>query len=78
MKPRHSRRCIARPHLFDELGPINDETASVIAQLLTDLHLQFEQRFLSQIMRHHDAIRQPPTNPNQLCSTGLSESDEPF
>ena len=78
MKPRHSRRCIARPHLFDELGPINDETASVIAQLLSDLHLQFEQRFLGQIMRHHDAIRPPPKNPNPLCLTARSQSDEPF
>ena len=78
MKPRHRRRCTARPHLFDELGPINDETASVIAQLLSDLHLQFEQRFLGEIMRHHDAIRPSPKGPNQLCLTARSESDEPF
>ena len=78
MKPCHRRGCKARPHLFDDLGPINDETAAVIAQLLSDLHLQFEQRFLGQIMRHHDAIRQPSEQPNQLCSTGLSESDELF
>ena len=78
MKPRHSRRCTERPHLFDELRPINDETASVIAQLLSDLHLQFEQRFLGEIMRHHDAIRKLPENPKQLCLTGLSEADEPF
>ena len=78
MKPRQSRRCKARPHLFDELGPITDETASVIAQLLSDLHLQFEQRFLGEIMRHHDAIGPPPKNPKQPRLTGLSESDEPF
>ena len=60
MKPRQSERGKARPHLFDELGPITDETAAVIAQLLSDLHLQFEQRFLGQIMRHHDAIRHRP------------------
>ena len=78
MKPRQSRRCKARPHLFEELGPIPDETAAVIAQLLSDLHLQFEQRFLGEIMRHHDAIQPPPTNPNPLCSTGRSEADEPF
>ena len=78
MKPRQSRRGKARPHLFDELGPINDETAAVIAQLLSELYLQFEQRFLGEIMRHHDAIGPPPKNPNPLCLTGLSESDEPF
>ncbi len=78
MKPRQNRRREARPHLFDELGPISDETASVIAQLLSDLHLQFEQRFLGEIMRHHDAIRPPPKNPNPPCLTPLSESDEPF
>ena len=78
MKPRQSRRCKAHPHLFDELGPISDETASVIAQLLSDLHLQFEQRFLGEIMRHHNAIRPPPKNPNPLCLTRLSQSDEPF
>lgn len=78
MKPRQSRRCEARPHLFDELGPITDETAAVIAQLLSDLHLQFEQRFLGEIMRHYAAIRPPPKNPNQPWLTGLSESDEPF
>ena len=78
MKPRHSRRCTERLHLFDQLGPINDETASVIAQLLSDLHLQFEQRFLGQIMRHHAAIRKLPENPKPLSLTGLSEADEPF
>ena len=78
MKPRQSRRCKARPHLFEELRPITDETAAVIAQLLSDLHLQFEQRFLGEIMRHHDANRKPPKNPKQLCFTRLSESDEPF
>ena len=78
MKPCQSQRCEARPHLFDELGPITDETASVIAQLLSDLHLQFEQRFLGEIMRHHDYIRPPPKNPNQPWLTGLSQSDEPF
>ena len=78
MKPRQSRRCKARPHLFDELGPITDETAAVIAQLLSDLHLQFEQRFLGEIMRHHDSIRPPPRNPNQPWLTGLSDSYEPF
>ena len=50
----------------------------MIAQLLSDLHLQFEQRFLGEIMRHHDAIRKLPKNPKQLCLTGLSEADEPF
>ena len=78
MKPRHRRHCTARPHLFDELGPITDETTAVIAQLLSDLHLQFEQRFLGEIMRHHDAIRTSPKNSNPLCLTGLSQSDEPF
>ena len=78
MKPRQSRRGKARPHLFDELGPITDETAAVIAQLLSDLHLQFEQRFLGEIMRHHDAFRPPPKNPNPPCLTGLSQADEPF
>jgi hypothetical protein len=78
MKPRQSRHCEARPHLFDELGPISDETASVIAQLLSDLHLQFEQRFLGEIMRHHDAIAPPPKNPNPPRLTKLSETDEPF
>ena len=78
MKPCQSRHCKARPHLFDELGPITDETASVIAQLLSDLHLQFEQRFLGEIRRHHNAIRPPPKNPNPLCLTGRSEADEPF
>jgi len=77
MKPRRSRRCEARLHLFDELGPITDETASVIAQLLSDLHLQFEQRFLGEIMRHHDAIRPTAQDPTQLCLTRRSESDEP-
>ena len=75
MKPCHRPRGKARPHLFDDLGPITDETAAVIAQLLSDLHLQFEQRFLGEIMRHHDAIRPPPTN--ALCLTRRSESDEP-
>ena len=74
MKPRQNRR----PDLVDELGPISDETASVIAQLLSDLHLQFEQRFLGQIMRHHDSIRPPPKDPNQPWLTGLSDSDESF
>ena len=78
MKPCHRRGCKACPHLFDDLGPINDETASVIAQLLSDLHLQFEQRFLGEIMRHHDAIRPPPKNPKPLRLTGLSQADEPF
>ena len=78
MKPCHRQGCKARPHLFDELGPITDETTAVIAQLLSDLHLQFEQRFLGEIMRHHDAIRPPPKGPNQLCLTARSESDEPF
>lgn len=70
MKPRQS--------LFDELGPISDETASVIVQLLSDLHQQFEERFLGEIMRHHDSIRPPPRNPNQPWLTGLSDSSEPF
>lgn len=78
MKPRQHRRRKARPHLFDELGPISDETASVIAQLLSDLHLHFEQRFLGEIMRYHDSIRASPKNPNQPWLTGLWDSDEPF
>ena len=68
----------ARPDLIDELGPISDETASVIAQLLSDLHLQFEERFLGQIRRHHNSIRPPPKHPNQPWLTGLSDSDESF
>jgi hypothetical protein len=78
MKPSQNQRCKARPHLFDELGPISDEAASVIAQLLSDLHMQFEERFLGEIMRHHDSIRASPTNPNQPWLTGLWDSDEPF
>ena len=78
MKAGQSRRRKARPDLIDELGPISDETASVIAQLLSDLHLQFEQRFLGQIMRHHHSIRPPSQNPNQPWLTGLSDSDESF
>lgn len=78
MKPHHRPRRKAHPHLFDELGPITDETAAVIAQLLSDLHLQFEQRFLGEIMRHHAALRPPPENPHPLCPTGRSEGDEPF
>ena len=78
MKPRPNRRRKTRPDLVDELGPISDETASVIAQLLSDLHLQFEQRFLGQIRRHYDSIRPPPDNPDQPWLTGLSESDEQF
>ena len=78
MKPRPHRCREAPPHLFDELGPISDETAAVIAQLLSDLHLQFEQRFLGEIMRHHDSTRPPPKNPNQPWLTGLSDADEPF
>ena len=68
----------ARPDLIDELGPISDETAAVIAQLLSDLHVQFEERLLGQIRRHYDSIRPPPDNPDQPWLTGLSESDEPF
>ena len=78
MKPRQNRRPKAPRHLFDELGPISDETASVIAQLLGDLHQQFEERFLGEIMRHHDAIRPPPKDPNQPWLTGLWDSDQPF
>jgi hypothetical protein len=78
MNPRQNRRAKARPDLFDELGPISDQTASVIAQLLSDLHMQFEKRFLGEIMRHHDAIGAPPTNPNQPWLPGLSDSDKPF
>jgi hypothetical protein len=78
MKPSQNQRHKARPHLFDELGPISDETASVIAQLLSDLHMHFEKRFLGEIMRHHDAIGPPPTNPNQPWLPGLSDSDKPF
>ena len=78
MKPRKNRRRKAHPHLFDELGPISDETASVIAQLLSDLHLQFEQRFVGEIMRYHDSTRAPPWNPNQPWLIGLWDSDEPF
>ncbi len=78
MKAGHSQRREARPDLVDQLGPISDETASVIAQLLSDLHLQFEERFLGQIRRHHDSIRPPPPYPDQPWLTGLSESDESF
>jgi len=78
MKARQSRRRKARPDLIDELGPISDQTAAAIAQLLSDLHLQFEQRFLGQIKRHHDSIRPPPENPDQPWLTGLSDSDESF
>ena len=78
MKPHQNRRRKARPDLLDELGPISDETAAVIAQLLSDLHLQFEQRFLGQIRRHYDSIRPPPMDPNQPWLTGLSEADESF
>lgn len=78
MKAGQSRRRKARPDLVDELGPISDETASVIAQLLSDLHMQFEERFLGQIMRHHDSIRPPPKYPNQPWLTGLSDVDESF
>lgn len=78
MKPRKNQRRKTRPHLFDELGPISDETASVIAQLLSDLHTQFEDRFLGEIMRHHHCIRASPTNPNQPWLTGRGDSDEPF
>ena len=78
MKLRKNRRRKAHPHLFDELGPISDETASVIAQLLSDLHLQFEQRFVGEIMRYHRSIRAPPRNPNQPWLIGLWDSDEPF
>jgi hypothetical protein len=78
MKARQSRRPKARPHPFDELRPISDETASVIAHLLSDLHLQFEQHFLGEILRHRDAIRPPPRDPNQPWLTGLPDPDEPF
>ena len=78
MKPSQNQRRKARPRLFDELGPISDEAASVIAQLLSDLHMQFEEQFLGKIMRHHHSIRASPTNPNQPWLTGLWDSDEPF
>jgi hypothetical protein len=67
-----------KPYRFDELEPISDETASVIAQLLSDLHVQFEEQFLGQILRHCDSIRPPPKNPNQPWLTGLPDSDESF
>ena len=78
MKARPNRNRKARPDLIDELGPISDETAAVIAQLLSDLHLQFEQRFLGQIKRHYDSIRPPPENPDQPWLTERSDSDESF
>jgi len=78
MKARQSRRRKARMDPFDTMGPISDETAAVIAQLLSDLHVQFEERLLGQIRRHYDSIRPPPDNPDQPWLTGLSESDEPF
>ena len=78
MKARPNRNRKARPDLIDELGPISDETAAVIAQLLSDLHLQFEQRFLGQIKRHYDSIRPPLENPDQPWLTGRSDSDESF
>lgn len=78
MNPHPNRRRKARPHLFDELGPFSDETASVIAQLLSDLHMQFEQRFLGEIMRHYNSVRPPPKNPNSPWLTGPADSDEPI
>jgi len=78
MKARPNQRRKARPDLVDELGPISDETAAVIAQLLSDLHIQFEERFLGQIMRHYDSIRPPPENPDQPWLTERSDPDESF
>lgn len=78
MKARQHRRPKARPNPFDELGPISDETASVIAHLLGNLHMQFEEQFLGPIMRHQASIRPPPRDPNQPWLTGLPEPDEPF
>jgi len=78
MKARQRRRPKARLHPFDELRPISDEAASVIAQLLGDLHLQFEERFLGEIMRHHAATRPPPRDPRQPWLTGLPKPDETF
>lgn len=78
MKPRQRRRRKARQHLFDEMGPISDETAAAIAQLLSDLHMQFEERFFGKIRRHANATRAPPKNPNQPWAPGPSESDEPL
>jgi hypothetical protein len=78
MKPRQSRRPKARAHLFDELGPISDETAAVIGKLLWDMHVQFEERFLGEILRHHQSTRPSPKNPVQPSLPGLSDSEDPF
>jgi hypothetical protein len=49
--------------------PVNlsDEAAAQIADFLMELALWFESTHLSQIRRHHEAMRPPPTyDPNQL------------
>jgi hypothetical protein len=78
MKSPPNRHRQAHPDFVDELGPISDETAAVIAQLLSDLHRQFEERFFGQIRRHHDAVRSPPKYPDQPWLTTRSQSDESF
>ena len=48
-------------------GDLSDEAAAHIADLLMELALWFEGAHLSQIRRHHQAIRAQPTyDPNQL------------
>jgi len=78
MKPRRSQRRSAEPTPFDALEPISDETAAAIAQLLSDLHVQFESRFLGHLLRHADANRPPPKDPTRPWLTGPPETDEPF
>ena len=44
-----------------------DETAAQIADFLMELALWFENTHFSQIRRHHQAMRPPPTyHPNQF------------
>jgi len=48
-------------------GDLSDEAVAHIADLLMELVLCFEGAHLSQIRRHHQAMRQLPTyDPNQL------------
>jgi hypothetical protein len=53
-----------RDLFFSELS---DEAAAQIADFLTDLALHFESSYLSQIRRHHHALRPHPVcDPRQL------------
>jgi len=46
---------------------LSDQAAAQIAEFLTQLALCFENTHLSQIKRHHEAMRPSPTyDPNQL------------